>query len=291
MLKLHGNARVDTARRHIEDALGVRVGLLLKDGTPAPPTDALSSLQVATTASGPFELPHGKTKLANVEKTLLKHFGVRVQILNADGTPADPSVTLATAAVQQRRARTNLPALSAWLRTAMVDNELTPDALATRSGLSLVTIENLYNGETQNPQPRTLALIEEAVGQKVPVAVTAEVREDNILAGIGEFKQWDDPHVFTDAEPPDTPGVYVLYSRNGGVTYVGMSKNSVRARLVSHSQKKWYEFPTVARGAYVSIADPALARAVEKLIIKVLGRRNLLVNEQDQTDQAEHGLA
>lgn len=290
-LKFNSNASAQTVSDRVAEALGgIQVAVLTPQGDRATPDATVADLRSADPKPGPFAVPHFKTHVGTFEDAFLDHFGFAIDLLLPDGTPVLNEKSLKWACDVHQRDRTESP-FSDWLQKALADHKLTQADLADQAGISPVTVDNLFNGYTLTPRSDTRAKIEAVLG-KVPNQVLSDAEADNLLSGIGRFSDADLTYLPSDGQPdlsgvPDRPGVYVLYSGNGAIVYVGMSGTSILKRIRSHSEKKWFMPPFVSKMAYVEIPKRETALAVEGLLIKVLGKRNLLANKTGAIDLFE----
>lgn len=290
-LKFNSNATVKTVCDRLSEHLaGIPVAVLTPEGDIAHPDAKVESVRTEMPKAGEFNVPSFKTHVGTFEESFRSHFGFAIDLLMPDGTPVLNEKSLKWACDAHQRDRTESP-FSDWLQQALADHKLTQADLATQAGISPLTVDNLYNGYTLTPRRDTRAKIESVLGP-TPAQVLSDVEADNELSGIGRFSDADLTYLPGDGRPdlsgvPDRPGVYILYSGNGSIVYVGMSGSSILTRVRSHSEKKWFLPPFVSKMAYVEIPDKKTALAVEGLLIKVLGKRNLLTNKLGAIDLFE----
>ncbi len=162
--------------------------------------------------------------------------------------------------------------LAAWLGRALVEKGFTVPELAEETELSVATIYNLLSGRASNPQKRTLARIEKALGQTFEGIGPDEPAGD---VPIGELIDFD-PH---DGEfLPDEPGVYVFYDITNRAVYVGQG-GSVAKRVRDHDQNYWFKKPIVQNAAYVKVQDSRLRNQLETVLIQFL-KSNALLNQK-----------
>lgn len=162
-------------------------------------------------------------------------------------------------------------AVGAWLSKARLKANLTVNELATKAGVSPATIYNLENGRAENPHPRTIKALEEALGNRLESE--EQVKEASEIKGLGEFVDFDPYDV---SNLPDSAGVYVFYDISQRPIYVGQG-SSIARRIKDHEQKFWFKRPIVEDGAYVEIADKKLREQVETILIRFL-KQNAVIN-------------
>ena len=133
---------------------------------------------------------------------------------------------------------------------------MTAAQLAEKSGLSVPTIYNIEAGKAQNPRPRTIRLLEKAVGKKFEAEFQKSLKEASTIEGLGEFQDFE-PH--DEKEWPEESGIYVFYDISDRPVYVGMG-TSIATRIADHRDRFWFKRPIVERGAYVPIKDEKLRR-------------------------------
>ena len=287
-LKFNSNAGVRTVCERLQEHLGgIAVAVLTPQGDVASPDAKVETVRTAKAKTGEFTVPSFKTHVGTFEEAFKDHFGFSIDLLMPDGSPVLNEKSLKWACDAHQRDRTESP-FADWLQKALADHKLTQADLASRAGIAPVTVDNLYNGYTLTPRRDTSAKIEAVLGP-VPAQVLSDAEADNELSGIGRFSDADLTYQPGDGQPdlsgvPDRPGVYILYSGNGSIVYVGMSGTSILKRIRSHSEKKWFMPPFVSKMAYVEIPERKTALAVEGLLIKVLGKRNLLANKAGAID-------
>ncbi|MHB8656011.1 MAG: helix-turn-helix domain-containing protein [Terriglobia bacterium] len=164
-------------------------------------------------------------------------------------------------------------AISAWLSRARQKAGLTYSELADKAGVSIPTIFNIEKGKSENPRPKTLKLLESALGEKLEDELRRELKESSQVEGLGEFSDFNPRD---EKERPDEPGIYVLYDISERPIYVGKAK-AISDRIKDHSSRNW--FPIVHSAAYVRIDDERLRGQVEKILIKFL-KKNAVLNQQ-----------
>jgi len=164
--------------------------------------------------------------------------------------------------------------VAAWLSRALVKKDLTVGELAARADVSVPTVYNILNGRAQNPQPRTIAALEEALGDKFESKNDAKEAASEI-AGIGELIDFNP---YDPKEIPTKAGVYVLYDISQRPIYVGKAAKIV-LRLNDHSTRFWFKRPLVETGAYIEIPNPLLRDQIETVLIQFL-KNNAVINKQ-----------
>ncbi len=163
--------------------------------------------------------------------------------------------------------------VAAWLSRALAKSDLTVGELAAKADVSVPTIYNILNGRAQNPQPRTMAALESALG--VHYESNKEATKQADVAGIGELIDFNP---YDQKELPNKPGVYVLYDISQRPIYVGKASKIV-VRLNDHSSRFWYKRPLVETGAYIEIQNPLLRDQIETVLIQFL-KNNAVINKQ-----------
>jgi transcriptional regulator with XRE-family HTH domain len=148
--------------------------------------------------------------------------------------------------------------------------------LASKSGLSPVSLYNIESGRSQNPQQATIKKLEKALGQQLSIEAKAEAKEEATIEGVGEWFNFD-PNSKT--EWPDAAGIYVLYDISDRPIYVGQGQK-ISARLHDHREKFWFRPPIVQNAAYVGIEGKQLREKIEKVLIKFL-KSNAVINQQN----------
>ncbi|MEP7247460.1 MAG: helix-turn-helix domain-containing protein [Gammaproteobacteria bacterium] len=117
---------------------------------------------------------------------------------------------------------------------------LTVGELAAKADVSVPTVYNIIAGRAQNPHPRTIASLEQALGDTCESK--EEAREASEIAGIGQlidFNPYDPKEISAKA------GVYVLYDISQRPIYVGKA-SKISGRLNDHSTTA-HNFGTSAR--------------------------------------------
>src|ERR1022692_2924800 len=172
---------------------------------------------------------------------------------------------------QETTASQGSSAVGAWLSKARLNADLTVNELATKAGVSAATIYNLENGRAENPHPRTIKALEQALGNRLESE--QQVKEASEIKGLGEFVDFDPYDV---KNLPDIAGVYVFYDISQRPIYVGQG-GSIARRIKDHAEKFWFKRPIVEDGAYVEIADKRLREQVETILIRFL-KQNAVIN-------------
>ncbi|MGX9983687.1 helix-turn-helix domain-containing protein [Methylobacterium fujisawaense] len=160
-----------------------------------------------------------------------------------------------------------------WLQKELTEKGMTLGALAEKSGITRTGIWNIVKGNTKSPRPETRAKLAEALEEKVPAYVEAQIESE--AAAVPGFV-WNE---FTPSDLETVPpqgGVYVFYDITDRPVYVGQSSKNVRARVKDHQTRFWFKHPLVVRGAFLAIPDPALCLQIETILIKFLGKHALL---------------
>ncbi len=167
-------------------------------------------------------------------------------------------------------------AIGVWLNKARLGVGFSVPELASKSGLSAVSIYNIESGKSQNPQRTTIEKLEKAMGQQLSVEAKEEAKEEATIEGVGE---WFNFNPNSEAEWPNAAGIYVLYDISDRPIYVGQGQK-ISARLRDHYQKFWFRAPIVQYAAYVGIDSKNLREQIEKVLIKFL-KSNAVLNQQN----------
>jgi transcriptional regulator with XRE-family HTH domain len=173
---------------------------------------------------------------------------------------------------------------AAWVRSEREKKGWTQVQLADKAGLSGLQVSNIETGRTRNPQARTRERLVIALGTAPPEAVlTAEIQQVSI-AGLGAlvgFEPYDDDAL------PRVKGVYVFYDRTKRPVYVGRAtKRTIDFRVREHAEKFWFKSPVIHSASYLEIADEALCKQTEQVLIKFM-RTHLLLNKQGVETELE----
>ena len=167
-------------------------------------------------------------------------------------------------------------AIGAWLnRTRLAGNFSVPE-LASKTGLSAVSIYNIESGRSQNPQNATIRKLERALGKDLSNEAKQEAKEEATIEGVGEWFDFD-PN--SSPEWPASAGIYVLYDISDRPIYVGQGQK-ISARLHDHQKKFWFRAPIVQRAAYIIVDNRQLREQIEKVLIKFL-KSNAVLNQQN----------
>lgn len=167
-------------------------------------------------------------------------------------------------------------AFGSWLNRERLAQGSSVAELATQAAVSVPAIYHIESGRIRNPRQETVKRLEEALGKKLPAETKEEIREEATVEGVGEFFDFD-PHSRDDW--PEAPGIYVLYDISERPVYVGQG-SSIRKRIQDHEEKFWFKAPIVSEAAYIKIADGALRKKIETILIRFL-KRNAVINRQN----------
>jgi transcriptional regulator with XRE-family HTH domain len=167
-------------------------------------------------------------------------------------------------------------AIGAWLNKHRLEQNLSVPELAGKAGLSAVAIYNIESGQSQNPQRKTVAKLEKALGKQLSPEAKQEAEEEATIEGVGEWFNFD-PN--SQADWPTVAGIYVLYDISDRPIYVGQGQN-ISNRLRDHHQKFWFRPPIVQFAAFVEIDNRELREQIEKVLIKFL-KSNAVLNQQN----------
>lgn len=164
---------------------------------------------------------------------------------------------------------------AAWLSKARQQAGLTQQELANKAGVSQVTISLIETGKAANPRPRTIKLLERAVGVPFENQAKRQLREASEVKGLGTLEDFN-PHV--PEEYPDESGVYVFYDISDRPIYIGMAVN-IAGRIREHADKFWFKRPIVEHASYIKVSDSTLRKQIETTLIKFL-KSNAVINKQ-----------
>jgi len=167
-------------------------------------------------------------------------------------------------------------AIGVWLNKSRLKASLSVPDLASKSGLSIVSIYNIESGKSQNPQKTTIEKLEKALGQRLSTEAKKDAKEESTIEGVGE---WYNFNPNSEVEWPDVAGIYVLYDISERPIYVGQGQK-ISSRLKEHHQKFWFRAPIVQNGAYVGVDNKTLREQIEKVLIKFL-KSNAVLNQQN----------
>jgi transcriptional regulator with XRE-family HTH domain len=167
-------------------------------------------------------------------------------------------------------------AIGTWLNRRRLEQGFSVPELADKAGLSSVAVYAIESGRSQNPQRKTVAKLEKALGVQLSTEVKKEATDEATIEGVGEWFNFD-PHSKPDW--PSAAGIYVLYDISDRPIYVGQGQNISR-RLADHSDRFWFKQPIVQNAAYVGIEDKILREKIEKVLIKFL-KSNAVLNQQN----------
>lgn len=167
-------------------------------------------------------------------------------------------------------------AIGAWLNRHRREQNISVAELAIKAGLSAVAVYNIESGRSQNPQRKTVAKLETALGKTIGVDAIKDAKDEATIAGVGEWFDFD-PN--SQADWPAMPGIYVFYDISNRPIYVGQGQN-ISIRLRDHHQKFWFRPPIVQYAAFVGINKKELREQIEKVLIKFL-KSNAVLNQQN----------
>jgi transcriptional regulator with XRE-family HTH domain len=193
----------------------------------------------------------GRKLIKNLELMFLESLRIKIQILNPNDEPAEPDDTYRSLQRKYALASGEKPPLAEWLHIALQRHNWGIEELSKQSGVNKTTVANIQLGKTQNPHTTTLRKLEKALGEKVPEEIKQEVKED-AETGFGElvdFDPWGDDR---NTLIPEIPGVYILYDITERPVYVGKSEISIKKRIDSHKEKKWFTQPFYRKGVICS---------------------------------------
>ena len=94
-LTIYGQNKISTVKALFRETVGVDIQIYDQDGNPADETATLGSIRTKSPQSTEMNVV-GQTLVKNVEKFFEENYGVKIDILNADGTLADNESTLGT---------------------------------------------------------------------------------------------------------------------------------------------------------------------------------------------------
>lgn len=169
-------------------------------------------------------------------------------------------------------AETQTPA-AAWLSRAIARKDLTVGELAIKADVSTATVHNILSGRAQNPNPKTIASLEKALGDSFEAK--RETSKASEIEGIGQLIDFNP---YDGKEVPSKAGVYVLYDISQRPIYVGKSRK-ISDRLKFHADRFWFKRPLVETGAYIEIQKAELRDQIETVLIQFL-KNNAVINRQ-----------
>jgi len=162
-----------------------------------------------------------------------------------------------------------------WLRNQRLKKDLSVPELATKAGVSAVTIYNIEGGRIQNPQQATQTKLTKALGEKPAAEVVSEIEKEASIEGLGKIIDFDP---YNDNEWPTCWGVYVLYDISDRPIYVGQGQQ-ISTRLNDHRTRFFFNRPLVEYGSYIKVTADVLRKQLEQVFIKFL-KSNAVVNKQ-----------
>lgn len=274
-IEVYGQSRVDSVKEKVKSEIGVDIDILTEDGGEAQDDSTIGDIRTKSPESAELKVS-GNAQVSTVEDYFEENYGIIIEIKDPDGTEAEDSETLASIRRRYERMDEALPPLASWMNEQMSKQDLEPQGLAKKTGLSTPTIQNLITGKTENPTSSTVGKIEEAFGEPIPDETAEDMRQDAEVAGIGQMQSFD-PH---GEDLPKGPGVYVFYDISERPVYVGKSITDVRARIRSHREKFWFRSPIVETGEYIGSDDDDMIKSVETLLIKFM-KSNAVLNKKE----------
>jgi transcriptional regulator with XRE-family HTH domain len=163
-----------------------------------------------------------------------------------------------------------------WVKREREKLNLTVQELAVKSKVSVPGIYNIEAGRNTNPRQVTKDKLAKALGAKIPGDVTAIVKNQSEIDGMGAFTDFEP---FSPDDLPKTAGIYVLYDVTERPVYVGEG-GDISKRIKSHNDKFWFKRPIVDTASYIEVSDEKLRVQIEKLLIKFL-KSNAVLNKQN----------
>ncbi len=275
-IEVYGQSKVDSVKENVRSEIGVDIDIFTEDGGEAPGDSTIGDIRTKEPESTELQVS-GNAQASTVEDYFEENYGIIIEIKDPDGTEADDSETLASIRRRYERMDEALPPLASWMNEQMSKQDLEPQGLAKKTGLSTPTIQNLITGKTENPTSSTVDKIEEAFGEPIPDETAEDMRQDAEVAGIGQMQSFDP---YSDEDLPEGPGVYVFYDITERPVYVGKSTTNVRSRIRSHREKFWFRRRIVETGEYIGSDDGKLIKSIETLLIKFM-KSNAVLNRKE----------
>jgi transcriptional regulator with XRE-family HTH domain len=78
-------------------------------------------------------------------------------------------------------------AIGAWLNRTRLERRLSVPILASKSGVSALAIYNLESGRSKRPQLKTVAKLENALGESLSAEAREEAKEEAVIEGLGKW--------------------------------------------------------------------------------------------------------
>ena len=132
-------------------------------------------------------------------------------------------------------------AIGTWLNKHRLKQGFSVPELAHKAGLSAVAVYAIESGRSQNPQRKTVAKLEQALGIQLSPEAKKEAKDEATIEGVGEWFNFD-PH--SQSDWPVEAGIYVLYDISDRPIYVGQGQD-ISKRLGDHSDRFWFKQPIV----------------------------------------------
>lgn len=275
-IEIYGHTKVKNVKEKIRSEIGVNVDILTEEGGEAPGNSTISDIRTKSPESTELKVS-GKAQVSTIEDYFKENYGIFIEIKDPDGSEADDSETLASIRRRYERVDEALPPLASWINEKMSEQDIDPQNLAEKTGLSLPTVRNLITGKTQNPISSTLDKIEKALGEPIPEDTAEDMRQDAEVAGVGQMQSFDP---YDDEDLPEGSGVYVFYDISERPVYIGKSITNVRSRIRSHRDKFWFRRPIVETGEYIGSEDDELVKSIETILIKFM-KSNAVLNDKE----------
>lgn len=170
-----------------------------------------------------------------------------------------------------------------WLREERKKVGLTMQELADKAGLSIMTINNIEN-RNSDPQKGTISKLEKILHSTAPDIIDDDQAKDS----MGKFVRDKTPAIkkmeimgdMEDFHPHDEEerkrllrnvrGIYVLMDRNENAVYVGMSNSDILTRINDHSTRNWYSKETIKFAKYIKVNDIDICKRIEYVLIQLL---------------------
>ena len=275
-IEIYGNTKVKNVTSKIRSEIGVNVDILTEDGGEAPPESTIGDIRTKSPESTELQVS-GMAQVSTIENYFRENYGILIEIKAPDGSEADDSETLASIRRRYERVDEALPPLASWINERMSEQDIEPQDLAQKTGLSLPTVRNLITGKTQNPVSSTVDKIEKALGKPIPEDTAEDMRQDAEVTGVGQMQSFDP---YDDEDLPEGSGVYVFYDISERPVYIGKSITDVRSRIRSHRDKFWFKRPIVETGEYIGSDDDQLVKSIETILIKFM-KSNAVLNDKE----------
>lgn len=168
--------------------------------------------------------------------------------------------------------------LAEWVRIKREEKGLSARDLAEKADVTKATIQFIETGRTESPQKSTLDSIASVLGP-LPKRLEQKIHRESLVEDL-EFRGafpidgWENN---VENDKP-TPCVYVFYDEGQRPVYIGETKNLTKRITQHHNDRWWFQSPTAETFAYITVRDLKLRRKIEKVMIKLVGKRYAMFN-------------